>query len=43
MLDINVRGASNVLSAAMDVGMSKVVFTSSLAAIGVERDGSPGN
>ena len=41
MLDINVRGASNVLSAAMDVGMSKVVFTSSLAAIGVERDGSP--
>ena len=41
MLDINVRGASNVLSAAMDVGMSKVVFTSSIAAIGVERDGSP--
>ncbi len=40
MLDINVRGAANVLSAAMDVGVSKVVFTSSVAAIGVERDGS---
>ena len=40
MLDINVRGASNVLSAAMDVGVSKVVFTSSVAAIGIERDGS---
>ena len=40
MLDINVKGAANVLSAAMDTGISKVLFTSSVAAIGVERDGS---
>lgn len=40
MEDINVKGASNVLSAAMDCGISKVMFTSSVAAIGIERDGS---
>ncbi len=41
MLEINVRGAGNVLSAATDAGVSKVVFTSSVAAIGIQRDGSP--
>lgn len=41
MEDINVRGASNVLSAALETGISKVMFTSSVAAIGIERDGSP--
>ncbi len=41
MLEINVRGSSNVLSAAAAAGVTKVVFTSSVAAIGVEHDGSP--
>lgn len=40
MQDINVGGSRNVLSAAMDAGMSRVIFTSSVAAIGVEEDGS---
>lgn len=40
MEDINVKGAGNVLSAAMDAGISKVMFTSSVAAIGIERDSS---
>lgn len=41
MIDVNVKGSSNVLSAAMDAGVSRVLFTSSVAAIGVESDGSP--
>ena len=34
MEDINVTGARNILSAAMDSGIKKVLFTSSVAAIG---------
>lgn len=41
MIDVNVKGSSNVLAAAMDEGVSRVLFTSSVAAIGVESDGSP--
>ncbi|NIP31454.1 MAG: NAD-dependent epimerase/dehydratase family protein [Candidatus Dadabacteria bacterium] len=40
MEDINVQGSINVLSAARDVGISKVLFTSSVAALGVEEDRS---
>lgn len=41
MLDVNVTGSANVFSAAKDSGVEKVLFTSSVAAIGVETDGSP--
>ena len=41
--DINVLGARNVLTAAMEEGVKKVLFTSSVAAIGPEEDGSPIN
>lgn len=40
MVDINVTGADNVLSAAMDAGVKKVLFTSSVAAIGPETENS---
>ena len=39
MEDINVKGADNVLSTAVDAGVSKVLFTSSVAAIGAESGG----
>ena len=38
MVDVNVTGAENVLSAAMDSGVDKVLFTSSVAAIGPETE-----
>ena len=39
MEDINVTGARNVLTAAMEAGVKKVLFTSSVAAIGPESEG----
>ena len=38
MSDINITGADNVLSAAMESGIKKVLFTSSVAAIGPEME-----
>ncbi len=39
--DVNVEGTRNVLQAAMDEKMEKVVYTSSVAALGLREDGQP--
>src|SRR5580693_4541007 len=39
----NVEGTENVLRAAADAGAEKVVYTSSVGALGRARDGSPAN
>lgn len=38
---VNVEGTRNVLTAARDEGVEKVVYTSSIAALGVRSDGLP--
>ncbi len=43
MEDINVGGTNNVMSAALEQGMEKVVYTSSVAAIGVDPNGGIAN
>ena len=42
MYDVNVRGTRNVLQAAYDAGISRVVYTSSVGTLGNPGDGSPG-
>jgi dihydroflavonol-4-reductase len=39
----NVEGTRNVLAAASEIGAEKVVYTSSVGALGLNRDGTPGN
>jgi dihydroflavonol-4-reductase len=39
----NVEGTRNILSAARRAGVARVVYTSSVATIGLPADGSPGN
>jgi dihydroflavonol-4-reductase len=39
----NAGGTENVLAAAAEAGVSKVVYTSSVAALGLTEDGTPGN
>jgi dihydroflavonol-4-reductase len=39
----NVGGTENVLAAAAEVGAERVVYTSSVGALGLNRDGRPGN
>jgi dihydroflavonol-4-reductase len=43
MEDINVRGTINVLSAALEEGVKRAVYTSSVAAIGVDPGGGIAN
>ncbi len=43
MEEINVRGTVNVLSAALGAGIKRVVYTSSVAAIGVDPGGGMAN
>lgn len=43
MEDINVMGTANVLSAALEAGVKKAVYTSSVAAIGVDPRGGLAN
>jgi dihydroflavonol-4-reductase len=38
----NVEGTRNVLSAAQQAGVARIVYTSSVATIGIPADGSPG-
>ncbi len=40
---VNVEGANAMLRAAMAAGIKKVVFTSSIAAIGINKSGEPAN
>ncbi len=40
---INVEGTTNLLQAALDLGLEKVVYTSSVATIGLPADSSPGD
>jgi dihydroflavonol-4-reductase len=39
--DVNVEGSKTVLFAALEAGLRKVIFTSSIAALGVRADGQP--
>jgi dihydroflavonol-4-reductase len=41
--DINVEGTKSVLSAALEQGVEKVVYTSSIAALGYEKNGKLAN
>jgi dihydroflavonol-4-reductase len=43
MEEINIKGTVNVLSMALKAGIKKVVYTSSVAAIGVDPDGGLAN
>lgn len=38
----NVQGTRDLLQAAMDAGVEKVVYTSSVGALGIPKDGTPG-
>src|SRR5438552_15021426 len=39
----NVDGTENVLGAATEIGAERVVYTSSVGALGLSRDGRPGD
>jgi len=43
MWDVNVTGSTHVLNAAKDARVKRVVYTSSIAAVGHQRDGVPAN
>jgi dihydroflavonol-4-reductase len=43
MYDVNVGGTRNILGAALDAGLEKVVYTSSVGTLGNPGDGTPGN
>lgn len=43
MYEINVGGTRNVLDAALSLGLSRVVYTSSVGTLGNPGDGQPGN
>jgi dihydroflavonol-4-reductase len=43
MYDVNVGGTRTILSAALEVGLDKVVYTSSVGTLGNPGDGTPGN
>jgi dihydroflavonol-4-reductase len=40
--DVNVEGTRNMLRAAQEAGVERVVYTSSVATLGLTKDGSPG-
>ena len=43
MHDVNVAGTERVLRAAMAAGVERIVYTSSVSAVGIPADGSPGD
>jgi len=42
MYQANVEGTRNILEAALDVGIERVVYTSTVGALGIPNDGVPG-
>ena len=43
LYDSNVGGTRKILQAAQDAGVAKIVYTSTVGALGIPQDGSPGN
>ncbi|MBT8441407.1 MAG: NAD-dependent epimerase/dehydratase family protein [Gammaproteobacteria bacterium] len=43
MYSVNVDGTGKLLRAAMDSGVERIVYTSSVSAVGIPSDGSPGD
>lgn len=43
MYAINVQGTTSLLQAALELGVHKVVYTSSVATVGLPEDGTPGD
>ena len=41
--DINVQGTRNILESALEMGVEKVVYTSTVGCIGISEDGTPAN
>lgn len=41
--DINVQGTRNILESALEMGVEKVVYTSTVGCIGLSEDGTPAN
>lgn len=43
MFAINVKGSRDIVRAAMAAGVERIVYTSSVAVLGIPRDGTPGD
>ncbi|MBC8159356.1 MAG: NAD-dependent epimerase/dehydratase family protein, partial [Alphaproteobacteria bacterium] len=43
MIDDNVGGVRNIMEAALSAGISRIVYTSSVATLGIRADGVPGD
>jgi dihydroflavonol-4-reductase len=43
MYDVNVKGTVNVMRGALEAGVSKVVYTSTVGVLSQEKNGKPGN
>lgn len=43
LYDANVGGTRKILQAAKEAGVAKIVYTSTVGALGIPQDGSPGN
>ncbi len=43
LYDSNVAGTRNIMHAALEAGIERIVYTSSVATLGLNRDGSPAN
>ncbi|MBM3465947.1 MAG: NAD-dependent epimerase/dehydratase family protein [Armatimonadetes bacterium] len=43
LYEANVGGTDNILKAAAEAGVERIVYTSSVSAIGIPADGTPGN
>ena len=41
--DINVQGTRNILESALEMGIEKIVYTSTVGCIGLSEDGTPAN
>ena len=43
MYDINVTGTQDLMCAAMEAGVTRIIYTSSVATLGLNHDGTPAN